>query len=264
MTAMHEDSAEVALVALLDALASVLIELEITPTRLAQIARASFVKIGANQARTRTSGRPHLARIAALTGLSRVEVKRIVSANFSIGETDLDSSPRAIRVLSGWRTSKLYSTRGKPRKLRVTGRAPSFHSLCKAFSGDIPHTVILDELLRHRRVVVANEGAWVSLTDQRGKWKRNRQEQEALTFAASFLRDALRPSARLVRRKQRISAAKEVSDAYIENAVAGRVTELLDQMPELFRGNKGCTRDIVNVYALVARNDGQNKNKKKI
>ena len=113
-------------------------------------------------------------------------------------------------------------------------------------------------------MVVANEGAWVSLTDQRGKWKRNRQEQEALTFAASFLRDALRPSARLVRRKQRISAAKDVSDAYIENAVAGRVTELLDQMPELFRGNKGSTRDIVNVYALVARNDGQNKNKKKI
>jgi hypothetical protein len=259
MTSKRNDPAEVALVALLDALASVLIELEITPTRLAQIARASFVKIGANQARTRTSGRPHLARIAALTGLSRVEVKRIVSANFSIGEIDLESSPRAVRVLTGWRTSKSYLTRGKPKKLRVTGRAPSFYSLCRAFSGDIPHTVILDELVRHRRVFVAGDGAWVSLIDQRGQWKRNRQEQEALAFAAGFLRDALSPSVRLVRRKQRIFAANGISDTYIENAVAGRVTELLDQMPELFSGKKRSTREIVNVYALVARNDGRKK-----
>ena len=56
MTPSPDDSAETALVALLDALASVLIQLEITPARVAQIARTSFVKAGANHARKRTSG----------------------------------------------------------------------------------------------------------------------------------------------------------------------------------------------------------------
>ena len=65
MTPSNDDPAQVALVALLDALASVLIHLEITPARLAQIARTSFVKVGSSQARMRTSGRPHLAKIAA-------------------------------------------------------------------------------------------------------------------------------------------------------------------------------------------------------
>jgi len=258
MKALHEDPAEVALATLLDALASVLIELEITPTRLAQIARASFVKEGANQARTRTSGRPHLARIAALTGLSRVEVKRIVSANFSIGDVDPESSPRALRVLAGWRASDVYSSRGKPRKLPVAGRSPSFYSLCKAFSGDIPHKVILDELQRHGRVVISKNRAWVSISRQRNGPKKTQQEQDALVFAASFLNDALRPGAKIVKRKEQISTSRNISDAYVENAVAGRVTELLDQMPELFGGRRRSRQSKLNVYALVARTNVEN------
>src|SRR5262245_28007072 len=155
MTASHEDPAELALVELLDALAGVLIQLGITPTRLAQLARASFVRIGAKQARTRTSGRPHLAKIAALTGLSRVEVKRIVAANFAAVDSDLESLPRTERVLFGWRNSTVYMNRRKPRKLRITGRSPSFYTLCKAFSGDIPHTVILRELERQHRISIS-------------------------------------------------------------------------------------------------------------
>jgi len=259
MTALHEDPAEIALAALLDALASVLIALEITPSRLAQIARASFVRAGANQARTRSSGRPHLARIAALTGLSRVEVKRIVAANFSIGVVDPDTTPRAVRVLIGWRTSRDFSSRGKPRRLPISGRSPSFYWLCKSFSGDIPHTVILDELQRQGRVIVTKDRKWVSVARERNGSKRNRQEQEALIFAAGFLNDALRPGARIVKRKEQISASRSVSDAYVENAVAGRVTELLDQMPDLFGGRRRSKRSKLNVYALVARTNVEQK-----
>jgi hypothetical protein len=260
MTALHEVPAEGALAALLDALASILIALDITPTRLAQIARASFVKEAANQARTRTSGRPHLAKIAALTGLSRVEVKRIVAANFSVGDVDPESSPRALRVLSGWRTSRVYTTRGKPKKLPVTGGSPSFYSLCKAFSGDIPHTVILDELQRQRRVMLTKDGAWVSIARRQNERKRTRSEQDSLVFAASFLNDALRPGARIVKRKEQISASRNISDAYVENAVAGRVTELLDQMPDLFGGRTRAKQNKLNVYALVARVNSDKKN----
>ena len=259
MTPSQERPADVALVALLDALASVLIQLEVTPARVAQILRTSFVKAGASQARMRTSGRPHLAKIAALTGLSRAEVKRIVATNFAPARADPESFPRALRVLAGWRSSNIYITRGKPKKLPITGRTPSFYSLCREFSGDIPHRVILDELERQRRVVIAKDRATVSIAEPRRAKAKNRQEQDALLFAADFLTGALRPDTRVVRRKEKISASGNIADAYIENAVVGRVTELLDQMPLLFKGNRRPKRDILNVYALVTRSGGKQK-----
>ena len=255
MTPSNDDSAQVALVALLDALASVLIHLEITPARLAQIARTSFVKAGSSQARMRTSGRPHLARIAALTGLTRLEVKKIVSSGFDAGLSDLESLPRALRVLGGWRNSTIYSRHGKPRKLRITGSSPSFYSLCKAFSGDIPHKVILDELVRQHRVVFTNDRRWVSIARPSRGQTKHRQEREALVFAAMFLTDALHPDTAVVRRRERIAATVNVSNAYVENAVAGRVTELLDQMPQVFGGGRGRKRETLNLYALLARSN---------
>ena len=255
MTPSNDDPAQVALVALLDALASVLIHLEITPARLAQIARTSFVKVGSSQARVRTSGRPHLAKIAALTGLTRLEVKKIVSAGFDASKTDPESLPRALRVLGGWRNSGIYSRGGKPRKLRVVSRKTSFYSLCKAFSGDIPHRVILDELVRQRRVVVSKDQKWVSIAKPRRGHYKHRQELDALVFAAMFLTDALRQGTTVVRRRERIEAAVNVSDAYVEKAVAGRVTELLDQLPQVFGRGKGRKRETLNLYALLARRD---------
>jgi hypothetical protein len=259
MTPSQVDPAEVALVALLDALASVLIQLEITPARVAQILRTSFVKSGANRARKRTSDRPHLAKIAALTGLSRVEVKRIVAANFATATIDPESFPRALRVLRGWKTSPVYSNRGIPKRLPIAGRSPSFYSLCKAFSGDIPHTVILDELEQQRRVVVSKNREMVALAKRQKYASKNRQEHDALLFAAAFLSDALRLGTGLVRRREKIAASRNVSNAYIENAVVGRVTELLDQMPNLFQGSRRPKRDILNVYALVTRSEAKDK-----
>src|SRR5688572_7299542 len=109
MSPLRAESVENALAALLDGLALVLITLDVTPARLAQIARASFVKAGASQATKQSSGRLHLARIAALTGLSRAEVKRIVATNFAVSRSRVDSLPRALRVMSGWQKSKRYS-----------------------------------------------------------------------------------------------------------------------------------------------------------
>ena len=124
-------------------------------------------------------------------------------------------------------------------------------------AGDIPHKVILDELVRQRRVIVTKDRACVSIAKpQRGRYK-HRQEQDALAFAAMFLTDALRPDSTVVRRRERIAAAVNVSDVYVENAVAGRVTELLDQMPQVFGGGKGRKRETLNLYALLARRDSR-------
>ncbi len=254
MKSSKVDAAELALAALLDVLASVLIPLEITPDRLAQIARASFVKASVSQARMRSSGRPHLARIAALTGLSRAEVKRLVSSNYAIGRQEPDNSPRALRVLSAWRVSKRYSNAGRPISLRVNGPFPSFETLCREFSGDIPYKVILTELERRASLKFRKERTWVSISKAKKTRTAQQRELSDLIFAASLIGEFARGGAVLLKRKEKISAPLDIHNSYVENAIAGRVTDLLDSLPQLFisRKNARKSRACVNVYTLVS------------
>jgi hypothetical protein len=253
MTPSRVESVEKALATLLDGLALTLIELNVTPARLAQIARASFVKAGASQATKRSSGRLHLARIAALTGLSRAEVKRIVSTDFAVGRSRADSLPRALRVFSGWQKSKRYSQRGKPRTLAMLGPAPSFESLCQEYSGDIPHRVILSELER---------GGYVEFDPRRKRVKasckprargRSSSAEAALAFAASFIAESFRQGSVLVRKRQRAYISSSLPASYAESAIAGRVTEMLDQIPRMFPSARKGKKCAVDVFALVSR-----------
>jgi len=247
-------SADADLTRLFDALAPVLIQLDITPARMAHIARASFVKACAKHARMKSSGRPHLARIAALTGLSRLEVKRLVASGYQVDASKSESLPRALRVLDAWRSSSLYTEHGKPRQLKIVGRPPSFDALCKAHSGDIPYTVILDELERRNRVAVSRRNNKISIVRHKKSIESIGRENSALSFATAFLQDALQEKLVLVKRKQKIASSSSLPDAYVENAIASRLTDLLDQLPELFTNRKSPKRNIVNVFTLVSRN----------
>ena len=202
MKTLKEDAAELALAALLDVLASVLIPLEITPARLAQIARASFVKASVAHARMRSSGRPHLAKIAALTGLSRVEVKRLVASNYAVGRLEAENSPRALRVLSAWQSSKRYSSAGRARPLQISGPYPSFETLCREFSGDIPHKVILNELERRTNVKFQNKRSWVSVRKPSKPRPSQQRDLANLIFAASLIGEFSHGDAILVRRRE--------------------------------------------------------------
>jgi hypothetical protein len=255
MNSAKGDPAEEALAVLLDALAPMLLLLDVTPTRLDQIARMSFVKAGAAKAKMRSTGRPHLAKIASLTGLSRTEVKRIVTANYKVGRREDGALPRALRVLAAWRSSKIYVRNGRPRPLKITGAAPSFESLCKDYSGDIPHRVILDELEGRRQVVLTKRRAWASVAAKPEKRTNNQRDLSTLIFAAGFMSDAVRSESVLLRRRERILASKEIPDAYVEKAIAERVTKLLDHIPDSFlvRRTSSKRRGLVNVYALVSK-----------
>jgi hypothetical protein len=255
MKSSKEDAAERALAALLDVLASMLIPLEVTPARLAQIARASFVKACAVEARMRSSGRPHLARIAARTGLSRAEVKRVVAAKYTFGPREPESSPRSLRVLNAWQTSAGYSRAKRGFSLRVTGPYPSFQTLCRDFSGDIPYKVILTELERLRRVRRSKKKTKISIVTSSKLRAPFQRDLSNLVFAASLLNDLAQSERVLLRRREKISAATSIQDSYVENAISSRVTALLDNLPELFvsqtKSRKNTNR--VNVYTLVSK-----------
>lgn len=250
-------AAEAALARLLDSLAATLLALDVTPTRMAQIARASFVKAGASGAKMRTSGRPHIARIAAITGLSRAEVKKIVSAQFRIAPHEPEHSPRALRVLAAWKSTNGYHRKGRPKTLRITGSAPSFEALCKHSSGDIPHKVILVELERRSLVRLTTKKNQVAISRAMPLSVGAPQSLATLSFAAAFLSALARSEDLLVCRQDRIRASKDIPLAYAQRSVSTRIEALSESLPALFvkKGQKTRTRDAVNIFTLVTRPD---------
>lgn len=250
-----DEAAERALARLLDALATLLMPLDVTPSRLAQIARTAFVRAEARNAKVRSSGRPHIARIAARTGLSRIEVKRIVEADFSYKKLDPEHLPRALRVLYAWKTSSDFTANGRPRSLQICGKFASFEALCRRYSGDIPHKVILRELETRKLIRVNPKKASVSVARPYGHDVGRLREVNALVFAASIVDELVSKENILVKRKEYISASDKIPISYVETAIADRVTELLDNLPQLFvpkrrprKGKRG-----VSIFALVSR-----------
>lgn len=87
------------------------------------------------------------SRIAAVTGLTRHEVARLLKARVAPENLQTRLTQRSNRVLLGWHTDAAFLTRdGKPRPLPYEGEN-SFSSLAHQFSGDIPPRAMLDELL---------------------------------------------------------------------------------------------------------------------
>jgi len=91
------------------------------------------------------------SRVATITGLSRKEIQRVINLQLS-GDEDQDMVARynrAARVVYGWVHDKAYADEnGESAELLFDGETPSFSSLVKTYSGDVPPRAILDELLQ--------------------------------------------------------------------------------------------------------------------
>jgi hypothetical protein len=179
---------ESSLSGLFEILASPLIQLGITPARISDLIKNSFVKAGTTIVRKKHSGRPHIAKLAAITGLTRLEVRRIVEANYAVRPASIETAPRTLRVLEGWKTDKRYSKRGKPFPLSLAGTAPSFQSLCKKYSGDIPHTAILAELQSQGLAQLTKADGRPMVTASPKPMAANLKNANQIKFAASVLR----------------------------------------------------------------------------
>jgi hypothetical protein len=136
----------------------------------------------------------------------------------------------------------------------VTGPFPSFETLCRDYSGDIPYRVILTELERRRSVKLTEKRTKVSIEDRKFR-RAHPAELSNLIFAASIIAELSQSERILVRRKENIRAASAIQDSYVENAIACRVTELLDNLPQLFVGQKDArqNKNRVNIYTLVSK-----------
>jgi hypothetical protein len=136
---------------LLTELAVVLLQVGITPKNFGELAKHAFVEAAGTLSKFR-NGKINRSRVAVMTGLSRVEVKRLLSKQPSISSTPAQQS-RGERVISGWMSDhRFLDARGRPQRLPVTGARGSFASLVRKFGGDVPHRAVLEELRRLRVV----------------------------------------------------------------------------------------------------------------
>jgi hypothetical protein len=144
---------DVSLVALTTELGAVLLAAGIGSTEFEAAARLGFVNAASRIARMGNS-RLNLSGVAAMTGLSRAEVRRVASAGKPPRAPQV-SRQRALRVLDGWLADRDFlDDARKPRPLAFGSARGEFERLVQRYSGDIPPRAILRELQRLERVTV--------------------------------------------------------------------------------------------------------------
>jgi hypothetical protein len=147
-----EEALDSSLRLIFDSLAQLLVANGYGFARLGKLAKISFVN-AAKSIDEEQGRRISKARIAALTGLTRTEVSKLLRG----GEQDLsrtiDSENRTLRVVQGWLTdAKFLRPDNSPRRLQFKGSNSSFSYLVKKYSGDIPARAMLTEMKRLRIV----------------------------------------------------------------------------------------------------------------
>ena len=128
-----------------------------------------------------TGRKPTVSSIAAITGLSRAEVTRIVNDTTGC-ETPASGTNRAERVLQGWWNDADYQDdAGLPRKLPIQGPRRSFATLAETYSGDRVPAAVLDELLRVKAVRELSDGRVEALRRHVGEVRWSPQGLETLS-----------------------------------------------------------------------------------
>lgn len=135
---------------LLTEFAVMLLQVGITPKHFGELAKHAFVSAAGTLSKFR-NGKINRSRVAVMTGLSRSEVKRLLSGR-PVGIVPAQQS-RGERVISGWMSDRQFlDRRGRPQRLPIAGSKASFTSLVRKFGGDVPYRAVLEELRRVRVV----------------------------------------------------------------------------------------------------------------
>lgn len=175
-----------ALLQLLKELAGVLLSRGITPGEFSRLSQLAFVQVAANRSRLR-NGRVNHSGVAAQTGLSRAEVRRLLDP--SMRNANVHANRSAVeKVITGWLIDDRFTdARGGPKRL-TPGSRGTFMRLSRKYAGDVPYRAVLDELQRVNAVVVAP--TYVQL--KRPPHLRRRKNLAFLSPMVGLISDGLR------------------------------------------------------------------------
>ena len=139
---------------LLEPLARFLLDARIGIGEFTALARLAYVKAAVRESHESRAGRVNVSRIAANTGLTRVEVAALLAEERGAPPRKQRGRVRAERVLQGWwNDPKFQDPSGTPARLPRKGARRSFWALVKRHSGDSHNAApVLEELLRSQAV----------------------------------------------------------------------------------------------------------------
>jgi hypothetical protein len=144
----------------LRSLARVLLEARVGVGEFNALARRAYVQAAVEAAARSGAYRVNVSRIAATTGLTRVEVAALLAEEHGAPPREHRGRVRAERVLLGWWNDPEFQDRaGTPKCLKRKGPGLTFTTLVKRYSGDSHNAApILDELLRSQAVREREDG----------------------------------------------------------------------------------------------------------
>jgi hypothetical protein len=146
------------LFSILSSVAAILVSTGYGFSRVNELAKIAFVQ-AARAAGAEQGRRISIARIAALTGLTRTDVSKLVRSHKSNSPALGKPTSRVARVASGWATDKKYAlSNAQPRNLALAGPRNSFAALVRQYSGDIPPKAMLKEMTRLGLVRIDDQG----------------------------------------------------------------------------------------------------------
>jgi hypothetical protein len=148
------DSVNADLEQLLTEIAFVLLPRGVTPQRFSRIARQAFIRAAAERSRLK-NGRINRSKVAALTGLTRREIKQILDRDKSSAtpKANRAASTPSARVVHGWLTDRRFLTRqGRPKMLSNRGSQSPFQRLVKDYGGDISPRAVQEELVLSKMI----------------------------------------------------------------------------------------------------------------
>jgi hypothetical protein len=157
-TAQLSSALTQAVVRVLHALIRVLVRHGMALPAFVELAKRAYVEVALNDFAI-PGRKPSVSRAALLTGLTRKEVQRLVEGQGPGAAATALPENRAARVVAGWvRDADFHRPDGEPLPLRFDGAEPTFSSLVRRHSGDVPPRAVLDELLRVGTVERGDDG----------------------------------------------------------------------------------------------------------
>ena len=158
MPSRHSQPLIAALTVLLRPLVRILLRHGIPCDVLSAVARQVYVRVAAEEFAL-PEKKQTTSRISILTGLTRKEVRRIMTTTNVDNQKATDRYNRAARVITGWvRDKEFHDKTGEPLSLPVEGQNASFGALVRCYSGDMPVRAMLDELVRVGAVRKTRDG----------------------------------------------------------------------------------------------------------
>lgn len=133
--------------------ASILLRLGINAPRAEKLLRTAFIEAAETYARTQ-GARVSQSQIATLSGLNRIDIRKVLRARSKEPTTSKSHLTRLDRVISAWLTDdNFHGRRGLPRPLSYKGGNSEFSRLVRKYGRDVTAKSLLEQLRRAGLVV---------------------------------------------------------------------------------------------------------------